>query len=102
MERLLSLLFEYITDSTNGLDEFGFEGVIDLLPEPPDGHFYRVGVAFKVYIPDLFGNKIFGEDLPAPTRQQRQQKELTRCKVDLLPSPQNLAPGNIDLQVRDA
>src|SRR6185369_5714003 len=87
LEGTLSLLFEYIPDSPNSVDKFCFEGVIDLLPESSDSHFYWIGVTIEVYIPDLFGNKIFGENLPSPPCQQRQQEELTRCQVDFLPSP---------------
>jgi len=87
---ILLLLLEYISDSPNGMDELYMEGVIDLLPEPPDRHFDRVGVAFKVYIPDLFGYEVLGEDISSPSQQQRQQQEFARCQVNLYPPRRTL------------
>src|SRR6266542_3125722 len=87
----VSLFIENIADSSNGANELRFERLVDLLPEAADGHVHHVAVRVERRLPHLLGDERPRQHLPCRPRQEREQSELLRAQVELLPGARGAA-----------
>src|SRR6266542_2344189 len=71
-------LFENITNTTHRPDQLRFEGLVDFLPQPPDGDVDDVAVSVEGGLPHLLGDERAREHLTGGSRQQREERKLSR------------------------
>ena len=62
---------ETVAHATHGLDHRGVSGIVlQLRPEPLDGHVHQAGVSQVVVVPHALEQQLAREDLPGAVRLQ--------------------------------
>src|SRR5262249_37763486 len=95
-------IFEYIADSSDGVDQLRLEWFIHFLPQPHDLDVHDIRLEIEVGVPYLLDDHRPGQHLTGPSDKEGEEGDLLRAEgLDGPPSPSHLPLDHIDLQVGD-
>src|SRR3989304_8719810 len=96
MREFHSARLKDISNSTDGVNQFGLEPVIELRTQSANGYLYHVCESVKIYIPDLFRYHGARYDFAGALGQKGKQRKLFGAQLDLLAATQNLMAHQVD------
>ncbi len=81
------------------MNQSRFKGLINLSPEPSDGHIDHIGITVKIDVPDLFRNEGAREDFARVPQEKGEQGKLLRGQIEFGTTALSPVPQQVNLQI---